>query len=144
MASLRSHFLEGLQVKQDLLKDVRHLILQGRPVPRKRLTVFACGLLLLTLTSSGCSTIKKATSEAYNIGYKTGQDFANLGDVGTLINSYLPDDSDTQLGDFSEEEVAAYCDSIWIISGLTAGIMNSAENKSDFVSGCVDGLNSKP
>ena len=110
---------------------------------RKSFTAIVCGLVLITLSTTGCSTIKKATSEAYNIGYQTGQEFANLGDIGTLINSYLPDDSDTQLGDFSEKDVAAYCDSIWIISGLTAGIINSTENKSDFVSGCVDGLNSK-
>ena len=110
---------------------------------RKSLAAIACGLLIITLSGTGCSTIKKATSEAYSIGYKTGQEFANLGDVGTLINSYLPDDSDTKLGDFIDEDVAAYCDSVWIISGLTAGIINSADNKSDFVSGCVDGLHSK-
>ena len=110
---------------------------------RKNLASVLCGLLLIGMSTTGCSAIQKVTSDAYNIGYKTGQEFANLGDVGTLINSYLPDDSDTQFGDFSEEDVAAYCDSIWMISGLTAGIINSDENKSDFVSGCVDGLNSK-
>jgi hypothetical protein len=110
---------------------------------RKSLTSILCVLLLLGISAAGCSTIKKATSDAYNIGYQTGQEFAKLGDVGTLINSYLPDDSDTQLGSFSEKDVAAYCDSIWIISGLTAGIINSTENKNDFVNGCVDGLNSK-
>ena len=110
---------------------------------RTKLTAILCGLLLVTFSTTSCSTIKKATSDAYNIGYKTGQEFADLGDVGTLINSYLPDDSDTQLGDFSEKDVAAYCDGIWPITGLTAGIINSDENKSDFVSGCVDGLNSK-
>ena len=110
---------------------------------RKSLTSILCVLFLLGISTTGCSTIKKATSDAYNIGYQTGQEFASLGEVGTLINSYLPDDSDTQLGDFSEKDVAAYCDSIWIISGLTAGIINSNENKNDFVSGCVDGLNSK-
>ena len=102
-----------------------------------------CSLLTLTILLTGCSEIRKATSDAYNIGYQTGQEFANLGDFGTLVNSYLPDDSDTQLGDFSEKDVAAYCDSVWMISGLSAGIINSTENKNDFVSGCVDGLNSK-
>ena len=65
---------------------------------RKSLTSILCVLLLLGISTTGCSTIKKATSDAYNIGYQTGQEFANLGDIGTLINSYLPDDSDTQLG----------------------------------------------
>ena len=109
----------------------------------KGLASILCVLLFLGISTTGCSTIKKATSDAYNIGYQTGQEFASLGEVGTLINSYLPDDSDTQLGDFSEKDVAAYCDSIWIVSGLTAGIINTTENKNDFVSGCVDGLNSK-
>lgn len=110
---------------------------------RKNLASVLCGLLLLGISTTGCSAIQKVTSDAYNIGYQTGQEFADLGDVGALINSYLPDDNETQLGDFSEKDVAAYCDGIWPITGLTAGIINSDENKSDFVSGCVDGLNSK-
>ena len=101
------------------------------------------GLLVLVVSISGCSTVKKATSEAYNLGYETGQGFTQLEDLGTLIDSYLPEDSDTPEDSITEEGVVAYCDAIWPITGLTAGIMNSTENKEQFVSGCSDGYKSK-
>ena len=100
-------------------------------------------LLVLVIFVSGCSTVKKATSEAYNLGYETGQGFTQLEDLGTLIGSYLPEDSDTPEGSITEEGVVAYCDAIWPITGLTAGIMNSTDNKEQFVSGCADGYKSK-
>jgi len=100
-------------------------------------------LLVFVISVSGCSTLKKATSEAYNLGYETGQGFTQLEDLGTLIDSYVPNDDDTSLGSITEEGVVGYCDAIWPITGLTAGIMNSAENKEQFVNGCADGYNSK-
>jgi hypothetical protein len=106
-------------------------------------TKLASGLLVLVIAVSGCSTLKKATSEAYNLGYETGQGFTQLEDLGTLIDSYLPEDSDTPLGSITEEGVVAYCEAVWPITGLSAGIMNSAENKDQFVSGCSDGYQSK-
>lgn len=87
--------------------------------------------------------LKKATSEAYNLGYETGQGFTQLEDLGTLIDSYLPDDDDTSIGSITEEGVVGYCEAIWTITGLTAGIMNSSENKEQFVNGCSDGYKSK-
>jgi hypothetical protein len=101
------------------------------------------GLLVLVISVSGCSTLKKATSEAYTLGYETGQGFTQLEDLGSLINSYLPDESDASLGSITEEGVVGYCDAIWPITGLTAGIMNSTENKEQFVAGCADGYKSK-
>jgi hypothetical protein len=108
-----------------------------------RLTKLISGLLVLVISVSGCSTLKKATSEAYNLGYETGQGFTQLEDLGTLIDSYLPEDGDTPLGSITEEGVVGYCEAIWPITGLTAGIMNSTENKEQFVSGCADGYKSK-
>jgi hypothetical protein len=104
---------------------------------------FISGLLVLVVSLSGCSTIKQATSEAYNLGYQTGQEFTQLEDLGTLIDSYVPSDGDGSIGSIAEEGVRGYCDAIWVITGLTAGIMNSAENKQQFVNGCSDGYNSK-
>ena len=98
---------------------------------------------MLAITVSGCSTVKKATSEAYSLGYETGQGFTQLEDLGTLIDSYVPNDDDTPLGSITEEGVVGYCDAIWPITGLSAGIMNSTENKEQFVSGCADGYKSK-
>ncbi len=101
------------------------------------------GLLVLVITVSGCSIIKKASSEAYTLGYQTGEGFTQLEDLGALIESYVPEDGDTPLDSITEEGVVAYCDALWPITGLTAGIMNSSENKEQFVQGCSDGYKSK-
>ena len=101
------------------------------------------GLLVLVIAVSGCSTVKKATSEAYNLGYQTGQEFTQLEDFGTLLESYVPEVGDTPLSSFSEDSVRDYCDGLWMIAGFNAGIVNSTENKEQFVSGCADGYKSK-
>jgi hypothetical protein len=112
---------------------------------RKLITVgkVTSGLLVLVLSVSGCSTLKKATSEAYNLGYQTGAEFTQLEDFGNLIESYAPSDGDTPLGSITENDVITYCEAVWPITGLTAGIMNSTENKEQFISGCSDGYKSK-
>jgi len=107
------------------------------------LTKLTSGLLVLVLSLSGCSTIKQATSEAYNLGYQTGQEFTQLEDFGTLLESYVPEVGDTPLSSFSEDSIRDYCDGLWMIAGFSAGIVNSAENKEQFVSGCADGYKSK-
>jgi hypothetical protein len=104
---------------------------------------FISSLLVVVISVSGCSLVKQATSEAYNLGYQTGEGFTQLEDLGTLIESYMPEDGDAPLGSITDEGVRGYCDAIWVITGLTAGIMNSAENKQQFVNGCSDGYNSK-
>lgn len=100
-------------------------------------------MLVLVISVSGCSLVKQATSEAYNLGYQTGEGFTQLEDLGTLIDSYLPSDGDGTMDSVTEEGVKAYCDAIWPITGLSAGIVNSTENKEQFVKGCSDGYNSR-
>jgi hypothetical protein len=99
---------------------------------------FIAFFALLLLTS--CSTIKQATSEAYRLGYETGESFKKLGDLGNVIDSYFPDDSKLNSGDFNSEDVSAYCEGTWMITGIAAGLENTDSNKSDYVQGCVDGL----
>jgi hypothetical protein len=123
------------------------LQLNGETMTKKRNLIssakFISSLLVVVISVSGCSLVKQATSEAYNLGYQTGEGFTQLEDLGTLIESYMPEDGDAPLGSITEEGVRGYCDAIWVITGLTAGIMNSAENKQQFVNGCSDGYNSK-
>jgi hypothetical protein len=131
-----------------VLAEVRsYLLLIGEKMAKRNkiitLAKLTSGLLVLVISVSGCSTLKKATSEAYTLGYETGQGFTQLEDLGSLIDSYLPDDDDASLGSITEEGVVGYCDAIWPITGLTAGIMNSTENKEQFVAGCADGYKSK-
>ena len=129
------------------MSQASYLLLIGEKMTKRgkliTLTKLTSALLILVISISGCSTLKKATSEAYNLGYETGQGFTQLEDLGTLIESYLPEDGDTPEGSITVEGVVAYCEAVWPITGLTAGIMNSTENKEQFVSGCSDGYQSK-
>ena len=122
------------------------LLIGEKMTKRSKLSTLArltSGLLVLVVTVSGCSTVKKATSEAYNLGYQTGAEFTQLEDFGTLLESYVPEVGDTPLSSFSEDSIRDYCDGLWMIAGFSAGIVNSAENKEQFVSGCADGYKSK-
>ena len=100
--------------------------------------VFSTMCLLLLLAS--CSTLKQATSNAYRLGYETGKGFKNIGELGDVIDSYLPEDSKLNTGDFSSKDVSAYCEATWVITGISAGLKNTPSNKSDYVQGCIDGL----
>ena len=131
-----------------MLTEVRsYLLLIGEKMTKRSklitLARLTSGLLVLVVSLSGCSTIKQATSEAYNLGYQTGQEFTQLEDFGTLLESYVPEVGETPLSSFSENSVRDYCDGLWMIAGFNAGIVNSAENKEQFVSGCADGYKSK-
>lgn len=106
----------------------------------KAITGKILAITVVVLLLTGCSTIKQATSEAYRLGYETGKGFKKLGDLGNVIDSYLPDDSKLNSGDFNSEDVAAYCEGTWMITGIAAGLENTDSNKSDYVQGCVDGL----
>lgn len=138
--TLEYDFCELTELRSDLL-------LNGETMTKRRgliaLTKLTSGLLVLAISLSGCSTIKQATSEAYNLGYQTGQEFTQLEDFGSLLESYVPEVDDNPLSSFSEKSVRDYCDGIWMIAGFNAGIVNSAENKEEFINGCSDGYKSK-
>jgi uncharacterized protein YceK len=95
-----------------------------------------------SMTLSGCSAIQSVTSEAYALGLATGQEYAGLKETTDNLQSWIPE------GDGSESEpiikgdensVREYCAGIWVVVGITSGLENSDSNKSEFVSGCLDG-----
>jgi len=97
--------------------------------------------LIAASTLSGCSVIG-GKSEAYKLGVETGQGYSSLKDTADLIDSYVPDEAGTETSldlSTSEEDLKKYCSGLWIITGITNGIKNSAENKADYVAGCLDG-----
>ena len=103
--------------------------------------VFTVTVLLAVSTLSGCSVIG-GKSEAYKLGVETGQGYSSLKDTADLIDSYIPDETDPETSvdlNISEEDLKKYCSGLWIITGITNGIKNSAENKADYVAGCLDG-----
>ena len=98
-------------------------------------------VLIAVSTLSGCSVIG-GKSEAYKLGVETGQGYSSLKDSADLVDSYIPDEGDPETSvdlNISEEDLKKYCSGLWIITGITNGIKNSAENKADYVAGCLDG-----
>ena len=98
-------------------------------------------VLIAVSTLSGCSVIG-GKSEAYKLGVETGQGYSSLKDTADLVDSYIPDEGDPETSvdlNISEEDLKKYCSGLWIITGITNGIKNSAENKADYVAGCLDG-----
>jgi hypothetical protein len=102
---------------------------------------FTVTVLVAVSTLSGCSVIG-GKSEAYKLGVETGQGYSSLKDTADLIDSYIPDETDPETSvdlNISEEDLKTYCSGLWIITGITNGIKNSAENKADYIAGCLNG-----
>ena len=97
--------------------------------------------LVAISTLTGCSVIG-GKSEAYKLGVETGQGYSSLKDTADLIDSFVPDEADPDSSlelNVTAEDIEKYCSGLWIITGITNGIKNSAENKADYVAGCLDG-----
>jgi hypothetical protein len=98
--------------------------------------------LVLVLTLAGCSAIQSVTSEAYALGLATGQEYAGLKEASDNLQSWIPEEDGSESEPFiqgDEDSVRKYCTGIWVVVGITSGLENSDANKSDFVSGCLDG-----
>ena len=98
--------------------------------------------LVLVLTLAGCSAIQSVTSEAYALGLATGQEYAGLKEASDNLQSWIPEEDGSEsepIFQGDENSVREYCTGVWVIAGITSGLENSEANKSDFVSGCLDG-----
>lgn len=94
--------------------------------------------MLVLFTLSGCSEIRKATSEAYRLGFAEGESINNLGAELDVFESWFGD-SVENLDKLTSEKIREYCEVVWPVAGLLSGIENSASNKADFIDGCVAG-----
>jgi hypothetical protein len=108
-------------------------------MPKRILISAMIGLLVVSLSS--CSVIG-GKSEAYTLGVETGKQYLSLKDTADLVDSYVPKEVDPENAlelNVSAEDLKEYCSGLWIVTGITNGIKNSAENKADYVAGCLDG-----
>jgi hypothetical protein len=105
----------------------------------RKILVFAA---LASMTLAGCSAIKSVSSEAYALGLATGQEYSGLKETTDNLQSWIPEEegiASEPIIKGDEDSVRKYCAGIWIVVGITSGLENSESNKSDFVSGCLDG-----
>ena len=94
------------------------------------------------MTFSGCSAIQSVTSEAYALGLATGKEYSGLKETTDNLQSWIPEEdgiASEPIIKGDENSVREYCTGVWVIVGITSGLENSDANKSDFVSGCLDG-----
>lgn len=107
----------------------------------KLLSISTLALSMVFLSS--CSAVKSMSSEAYAAGLSTGQEYASAKESADNLQSWVPEEDGSQsepLISGDKSSVTAYCTGIWAIVGITSGLENSESNKSDFVSGCLDGV----
>lgn len=108
---------------------------------KKSSTYFGIAIIA-ALSLSGCSAIQSVTSEAYALGLATGQEYAGLKETTDNLQSWIPEEDGSEsepIFQGDENSVREYCTGVWVIAGITSGLENSEANKSDFVSGCLDG-----
>ena len=108
----------------------------------KRSSTYFGIALFAALSLTGCSVIQSVTSEAYALGLATGQEYAGLKETTDNLQSWIPEEDGSEsepIFQGDENSVREYCTGVWVIAGITSGLENSEANKSDFVSGCLDG-----
>ena len=108
---------------------------------KKSSTYFGC-VAIAALLFTGCSAIQSVTSDAYALGLATGQEYSELKETTDNLQSWIPEEDGSESEPFiqgDEDSVRKYCTGIWVVVGITSGLENSDSNKSDFVSGCLDG-----
>ena len=108
----------------------------------KKSSTFFGFVAIAALLFSGCSAIQSVTSDAYALGLATGQEYAELKETTDNLQSWIPEEDGSESEPFiqgDEDSVRKYCTGIWVVVGITSGLENSDSNKSDFVSGCLDG-----
>lgn len=95
---------------------------------------------LVLISIAGCSEIRKATSEAYQLGWDEGNNYRQLQSDMSAIDSWI-EDAEYSLDDFNSETVGELCKLQWQIVGPTNMLENTESNAQDFIDGCLDGYN---
>ena len=125
-------------MKERTLSSVGWIEVEIRGTPMNRIRVkTALALMLAVPVVSACnSTLGK--SEAYQLGYQAGSAYAELADQAEIANSWDPEAS--LAPDDIRGSAKSWCEVEWMGQGLRLQIENTAQNESDFMSGCVDGF----
>ena len=98
-------------------------------------------LLSCALSVSSCST-KELTSEAYRFGKETGTKWRELASEIEALSSWAGEESGESLK-IPEVEKESACKAMWLIIGWPKfGLKDMAENRENFVEGCLTTIGS--
>ena len=108
---------------------------------KNRTFQFISLLLSCALIVSSCST-KELTSEAYRFGTETGTKWRELASEIEALSSWAGEESGESL-EIPEVEKESACKAMWLIIGWPKfGLKDMAENRENFVEGCLTTIGS--
>ena len=91
---------------------------------------------IFILLLSSCST-KELTSEAYRFGKETGSKWRDLTAEVEALSTWASDSTGEQV-EIPEVEKESACKAMWILIGWPKfGLNDMAENRENFVEGCL-------
>ena len=97
--------------------------------------------LVLALLLSSCST-RELTSESYKFGKETGTNWRELTSEIDVISSWVGAESGETI-EIPEVEKEIACKAMWLIIGWPKfGLKDMAENRENFVDGCITTIGS--
>lgn len=100
-----------------------------------------CLFVVIALLLSSCST-KELTSESYRFGKETGTNWRELTSEIEEITSWVDAQSGESL-EIPDVEKESACKAMWLIIGWPKfGLKDMAENRENFVDGCITTIGS--
>lgn len=100
-----------------------------------------CLSVVIALLLSSCST-KELTSESYRFGKETGANWRELTSEIEAITSWVDAQSGESL-EIPDVEKESACKAMWLIIGWPKfGLKDMAENRENFVDGCITTIGS--
>lgn len=111
-----------------------------REKPAKKIILFTSLALSMSLSVSACDT-REFTSDAFALGKETGTTWRELSSEIEVISSWATDVGETV--DIPKVEKEKACQGMWLLVGWpTFGLENMAENRTDFIDGCMTTIGS--
>lgn len=100
-----------------------------------------CLFVVIALLLSSCST-KELTSESYRFGKETGTNWRELTSEIEALTSWVDAQSEESL-EIPDVEKESACKAMWLIIGWPKfGLKDMAENRENFVDGCITTIGS--
>jgi len=97
--------------------------------------------VVIAFLLSSCST-RELTSESYRFGKETGANWQELSSEVEAISSWVGEASGDSL-EIPEVEKESACQAMWLIIGWPKfGLKDMAENRENFVDGCITTIGS--
>lgn len=93
-------------------------------------------LSVITAFSTGCES-RELTSEAFKFGKETGSKWRDLANEFEVFSTWIQDETGEKT-EIPDVEKTSACRALWIAIGWPKfGLKNMAENRQDFVDGCL-------